>query len=191
MSALEPNVRPFLRVVRDRDGSPYPKASLFLRGMARAVDVAIAVVLFRVTGPAGIVVALLYVLFADGMLSGQSPGKKVFGVKVIHLPTRAAGRYRESVLRNAPFGLVMILFMMPDLGDIAFVAGATVIGGIEAFKVVRDALGMRLGDSWAQTQVVDGKVVAGQMSLSRDGRVLLESNEPPRASRNEKAQDGG
>jgi len=159
--------------------------------MARAVDVAIAVVLFRVTGPAGIVVALLYVLFADGMLSGQSPGKKVFGVKVIHLPTRAAGRYRESVLRNAPFGLVMILFMMPDLGDIAFVAGATVIGGIEAFKVVRDALGMRLGDSWAQTQVVDGKVVAGQMSLSRDGRVLLESNEPPRASRNEKAQDGG
>jgi uncharacterized RDD family membrane protein YckC len=154
--------RPGLRVVRDQEGSPYPKASLLLRGGARLVDILIAWVLFQSTGPAGIVIALLYLLFADGMIQGQSPGKKLFGVKVVYLPNRQGARHRDSVLRNAPFGLIIILSMMPELGFKAFVAGIVVIGGIEAVKCLRDPDGIRLGDIWAQTQVVDGKVVAGQ-----------------------------
>ena len=62
------------------------------------------------------VLALLYLLFADGMLQGQSPGKKLFGVRVVYLPTRQPARHRDSVLRNAPLGLVIILSMMPELG---------------------------------------------------------------------------
>ncbi|MHB8873437.1 MAG: RDD family protein [Myxococcaceae bacterium] len=154
--------RPWLRLVPELEGSPYPKASLFLRGGARAIDLAVALGLYRVTGPAGIVIALLYLLFADGMLQGQSVGKKIFGVKVIYLPTRTAARHRDSVLRNSPFGLVVVLGMMPELGFAAFLAGAILVGGLEAWKVWRDPLGMRLGDVWAETQVVDGKVVAGQ-----------------------------
>lgn len=178
-----------LHLVREAEGSPYPKASLLLRGMARLVDAAVALGLYRVTGPAGVVVALLYLLFADGLLQGQSVGKRIFGVKVIHLPTRAAARYRESVLRNSPFGLVMLLGMMPDLGEVVFLAGALVIGGVEAWKVLRDPLGLRLGDAWAQTQVIDGKVVAGQGvvraadAARSPGRVMLEGNGPPRASK--------
>lgn len=177
-----------LRVVGAEEGSPYPKASLALRFGARAIDLAVAFGLYRVTGPAGVVIALLYLLFADGMLQGQSVGKKILGVKVIHLPTRAPARYRESFLRNSPFGLVVLLGMMPDLGDKAFLAGAVVIGGVEAWKALREALGLRLGDVWAQTQVIDGKVVAGQGVLRTTdaarapGRVMLEGNEPPRAS---------
>lgn len=152
-----------LRVVGTDEGSPYPKASLLLRAGARAVDVAIAWALFQSTGPAGVVIALLYILFADGMLQGQSPGKKIFGVKVVYLPTRSGARHRDSVLRNAPFGLVVILSMMPDgLGFKAFVAGLVVIGVLEAVQCIRDPDGVRLGDAWAQTQVIDGKVAAGQ-----------------------------
>ncbi len=194
MSAPEPTARPFLRVVRDEEGSPYPKASLFLRTLARLLDLAVAAVLYRVTGPAGIVVALLYLLFADGMLHGQSFGKKICGVKVIYLPTRSAARYRDSVLRNAPFGLVLILGMMPDLGFVAFLAGVALIGAVESYKVLRDGLGMRFGDLWAQTQVIDGKVVAGQMmsATSRgEHRMLVEGNEPPRASKDENDRRGG
>lgn len=154
--------RPGLRVVGEEEGSPYPKASLLLRGGARLVDVLIAWTLYQSTGPAGIVIALLYLLFADGMIQGQSPGKKLFGVKVVYLPNRQSARNRDSVLRNAPFGLIIILSMMPELGFKAFVAGILVIGGIEAVKCWRDRDGLRLGDLWAQTQVVDGKVVAGQ-----------------------------
>ncbi len=155
-----------LRLVGADEGSPYPKASLLLRGGARLVDVLIAFALYRSTGPAGIVIALLYLLFADGMLQGQSPGKKLFGVKVVYLPTRQGARHRDSVLRNSPFGLVVILAMMPDLGLKAFIAGCLVIGGIEAFKCWKDPLGIRLGDLWASTQVTDGKVVAGQSALA-------------------------
>jgi uncharacterized RDD family membrane protein YckC len=152
-----------LRVVgSEEEGPKYPKASLLLRGGARLVDLVVAWVLYVSTGPAGIVVALLYLLFADGMLQGQSLGKKLFGVKVIYLPTGAGARHRDSVLRNAPFGLVIILSMMPELGFKAFVVGAVVIGSIEAVRCWRDPLGVRLGDAWAQTQVIDGKVPHGQ-----------------------------
>ena len=147
-----------LKLVDGHEGPRYPRASMWLRTGARLVDVAIAWSLYVSTGPAGVVIALLYVLFADGMLQGQSPGKKMFGVKVIYLPTRSAARHRDSVLRNAPFGLIIILSMMPELGLKAFLAGLVVIVGIEAIETLRDEDGARLGDAWAQTQVIDGKV---------------------------------
>ncbi len=179
--------RKSLRVVGEKEGSLYPKASLFLRGGARAIDLAIAWVLYVSTGPAGVVVALLYTLFADGMLQGQSLGKKLFGVKVVYLPTGQGARHRDSVLRNSPFGLVIILGMMPDLGLRAFIAGCAVVGTLELVKVIRDPLGLRLGDLWANTQVTDGKVVSGeglmapaQREASATGRAMLERPSPPR-----------
>ncbi|HZI08602.1 MAG TPA: RDD family protein [Archangium sp.] len=160
-----------LRVVHDGDeqlGSPYPKASLWMRLGARIVDVAVAWGLCVVCGAAGEVVALLFLLLADGMLQGQSVGKRIFGVKVMHLPTRSAARHRDSTLRNAPLALIVVLGMMPPpLGLVAGLAGLVVIGGVEALRVVKDPLGWRLGDTWAQTQVVDGKVVAGATVAAR------------------------
>ena len=160
-----------LRIVADDSAepdSPYPKASLLLRLGARLVDVGVAWGLYVVCGAAGAVVALLFLLLADGMIQGQSVGKRIFGVKVMHLPTRSAARHRDSTLRNAPLALIVLLGMMPaPLGAVAAVAGLFVIGGVEAWRVVRDPLGWRLGDSWAQTQVVDGKVVAGATVAAR------------------------
>lgn len=159
-----------LRLVRgEGDDSGYPKASLLFRAGARLVDAAIAWGLYQATGPAGVVIALLYILFADGLLQGQSPGKKIFGVKVVFVPTRSGARHRDSVLRNAPFGLVIILSMMPELGPKAFWAGLAVIGCIEALQCVRDEKGLRLGDVWAQTQVIDGKVEADKPQRSTTG----------------------
>ena len=160
-----------LRIVADdsaEPGSPYPKASLLLRLGARLVDVGVAWGLYVVCGAAGAVVALLFLLLADGMIQGQSVGKRIFGVKVMHLPTRSAARHRDSTLRNAPLALIVLLGMMPaPLGAVAAAAGLFVIGGVEAWRVVRDPLGWRLGDNWAQTQVVDGKVVAGATVAAR------------------------
>jgi len=151
-----------------RENSPYPKASSWLRLGARAVDAAVALGMYRLGGPAGGVLAILFLCVADAMFQGQSPGKRIFGVKAMHVPTRSAVRNRDSVLRNAPFALVVLLGMMPPpLGQGAFLAGVFVIGGAEALRVVRDPLGLRFGDAWAQTQVVDGKVVAGAMVADR------------------------
>ena len=65
-----------LRVVKEGEPSGYPKASLLLRAGARLVDVAIAWALYWATGPAGVVMALLYTLFADGMLQGRARGRR-------------------------------------------------------------------------------------------------------------------
>ncbi|MFT3709280.1 MAG: RDD family protein [Archangium sp.] len=151
-----------IRLVKEGEGSGYPKASLLLRAGARISDAAIAWAVYFALGPAGVVVALLYILFADGILQGQSIGKKLFGIKVVYVPTKSGARHRDSVLRNAPFGLIVILSMMPELGMRAFFAGLLVIGSIEALQCIRDKEGVRLGDIWAQTQVIDGKVQADQ-----------------------------
>jgi uncharacterized RDD family membrane protein YckC len=168
---VTPRAERALRLVHEGDvmaGSPYPKASLLLRVGARLVDVAVAWGLWVLCGAAGSVVALLFLLLADGMLQGQSVGKRIFGVKVMHLPTRSAARHRDSTLRNAPLALIILLGMMPEgLGLVAGAAGLLVIGGLEAWRVLKDPLGWRLGDMWAQTQVVDGKVVAGATVAAR------------------------
>jgi uncharacterized RDD family membrane protein YckC len=178
-----------LRIVSGDDGgSGYPKAALWLRAGARLTDCAIAWALWIASGPAGVVLALLYLLFADGMIQGQSPGKKLFGVRVVYLPTRQPARHRDSVLRNGPIGLVIILRMMPELGLKAFIAGTLVIGGIEAVRALRDKEGLRLGDLWAQTQVTDAKIALTQSELAqargeeaRAGARLKEQTQLPRS----------
>jgi len=161
---------PVLRLVQGkREESPYPKASLFLRAGARMVDLGVAWGLYVLCGAAGGVVALLFLLLADGMLQGQSVGKRIFGVKVMHVPTRSAARHRDSTLRNAPLGLVVLFGMMPaPLGAACFLAGLVAIGGAEVVRAVREPLGLRLGDEWGQTQVVDAKVVSGATVAERD-----------------------
>jgi len=142
--------------------SPYPRCSRVLRTLARAADVGLAYGLALAAGRAGLVVALLYLLLADGIFHGQSVGKRIFGVKAVFLPLRTGARFRDSTLRNAPLALVVVLRMMPEpLGLRAFLGGLAVIGGVEAWKCWRDPLGRRFGDVWAQTQVVDGRVVSG------------------------------
>ena len=148
--------------------SPYPRCSFLLRGMARLADVGIAYALALAAGRAGLVVALLYLLLADGVFHGQSVGKRIFGVKAVFLPMRTDARFRDSTLRNAPMALIVLLRMMPEpFGLRAGLAGLLVIGAVEAWKAVRDPLGRRFGDVWAQTQVVDGKVVSGSQALAR------------------------
>lgn len=172
-----PNVKTLAQIEAEKKfGSPYPRCTLWMRIGARLADLALAYGIYLAGGRAGAVLAILFILLADGIFEGQSIGKRIFGIKVVHLPTRSAGRKRDSTLRNAPLALPILLRMMPELGDVAFVAGALVIGGVETLRVIRDPLGLRFGDLWAQTQVVDGKVVAGTMAgvVSRSERTATE-----------------
>jgi hypothetical protein len=70
--------------------------------------------------------------------------------------------------------LVVLLRMMPEpLGLRAFLGGLVVIGGVEAWKSLQDPLGRRFGDVWAQTQVVDGKVVSGAVAEGEEASVAV------------------
>ncbi|HTP24248.1 MAG TPA: RDD family protein [Anaeromyxobacteraceae bacterium] len=147
-----------------RDGSPYPKADLTLRGLARLSDLVLAFAIANTVREAGPALAALYLLVADGM-QGQSVGKRIFGVRTMILPSspgergRPAG-YRESVLRNAPFALVGLFYGLTLVGwMLLFFLGIPIIA-FEAYMVASDRLGIRIGDIFADTQVVDGKVLS-------------------------------
>jgi len=142
-----------------REGSPYPKADLTLRGLARLVDFSVAFALAQVAHEAGLILAVIYLLLADGFMHGQSIGKRIFGIRTMVVPRRVPAGYRESLLRNAAFALLALFYMVP-LGWLLLVVAGLPIVGFETWMVVSDRLGVRIGDIFADTQVVDAKVVS-------------------------------
>jgi len=150
-----------------REGSPYPKADLTLRGLARLADFTVAFALAQTSPQVGPVLAAFYLLVADGLMSGQSIGKKVFGVRTVVVPRRAPAGYHESLLRNAPFALVAVFWAVPILWPVLFVAGVPIVA-FEAYMIYTDRLGIRIGDIFADTQVVDAKVMARDAEVARD-----------------------
>ncbi len=152
-----------------RPGSPYPKADLTLRGLARLADFTIAFGMATSAPGVGPLLAAGYLLVADGLMQGQSPGKKIFGVKAVVPATRAPVGFQESMLRNAPFAVVTVFWALPILWPAFFLVGLPVIG-YEAWQAWDEPLGRRLGDRIAENQVVDGKVVAGIPSAASGGQ---------------------
>jgi uncharacterized RDD family membrane protein YckC len=141
------------------EGSPYPKADLTLRGLARLADFALAFVIAQSAPQVGPILAAFYLLVADGLMSGQSVGKRIFGVRTVVIPRRTPAGYHESLLRNAPFALVAVFWAMPLLWPMLFLAGLPIVG-FEAYMIFTDRLGIRIGDVFADTQVVDAKVLS-------------------------------
>lgn len=142
-----------------KEGSPYPKADLTLRALARLVDFTVALGLAYALPSLGPIAAALYMLTADGFPNGQSPGKRLFGVRAMSVPRRAPALLMESVLRNSPFALVAVFGSAPLLWPALFVAGVPILL-FESYRVVTQPQGIRIGDLFADTQVVDGKVLA-------------------------------
>jgi hypothetical protein len=62
------------------------------------------------------------------------------------------------MLRNADFALVALFFVVP-LGWILLLLVGLPIIAFESWMVWTDRLGIRIGDIFADTQIIDGKVV--------------------------------
>jgi uncharacterized RDD family membrane protein YckC len=167
-----------------REGSPYPKADLSLRGLARLCDFTLALLLAQASPHVGPLLAALYLLVADGLMQGQSIGKKIFGVRTVVVPKRLPATYRESMLRNAPFALVAVFYAVPILWPVLFVAGVPIVA-FEAYMIYTDRLGVRIGDIFADTQVVDGKVLS-----KSDAPVELTPVTPPPGSSASATREG-
>ncbi len=131
------------------------KASLVKRLLAKAVDVlaAFGCALF-VPRILGVPVGLAYLLFADGVLRGQSLGKMVFGLEV----RRREGGFcdlKSSVWRNIPVALAFLLFFLYLPGIFLLVLVGAPLLAVEVWLIFVDAEGERLGDRVAATTVAD------------------------------------
>ena len=124
--------------------SPYAKADVAKRLSAVIVDgflVMSLLGLYRSSGSMLFVIAgAAYLLLRDA-LWGRSVGKLFCGLVVIHVESRLPCGTWGSVNRN-------LLLLLPG----ANIAAAF----LETATIVRDPQGQRLGDRFAQTQVVEG-----------------------------------
>ena len=144
-----------------RQGSPYPKAGLLARAVGRVADLTLSLALSSIPGKVGVLAGLLYLLVADSLWQGQSVGKKIAGLKVVHVPTRSPAELKQSMIRNAPFAFIFLFQAVPLLGWLLLLIVGLPLVLLEAYLVYTDSLGIRLGDIFADTQVIDAKVVVG------------------------------
>lgn len=151
---------------KQEQGSPYPKAELLPRLLARLFDLMVCGALIALMHRAGAAAASIYLLLGDALFRGQSLGKRMLGIRVVHVPTRKGAGARQSALRNFPLALLGVMAMGPVAHWRLMAAFSLAVLGYEAARVLLHPLGKRLGDELARTQVVDTKVVAGQPALT-------------------------
>jgi uncharacterized RDD family membrane protein YckC len=137
-TAEEPPPEPFHPVPTDW----MHRAASFL------IDAGIYLLLLYGSGPLGqhtlgFFLAVLYATFRDGLFGGQSIGKKIMGVRVVHMDGRPIS-YVDSSFRN-------VLFIIPLLVPLAV--------AVEAVAAFRNPERIRLGDRIAKTCVVQKAVV--------------------------------
>lgn len=131
------------------DAADYTKAPVGKRVLAVLIDTALVMLvwfIFRAVHLAfiGGLVTMAYSFLKDGIdfggLDNRSVGKKVMGLRVMNLATKARCTYVDSLLRQ-------ILFIIPLVN--------VVIAIIEFVLVLVDPKGIRLGDKIAKTMVIE------------------------------------
>jgi uncharacterized RDD family membrane protein YckC len=135
------------------------KTIVIQRIIAKFIDLMIVFTLGaifpRVVGP---LLGFAYSLLADGIhvaqLRGQSIGKRVMGLKVIHTDTREPSSYKDSMIRNAPVGIVTFFAIIPVWGWVFLVLIGVPLMLIEIYLMNKVEKEQRLGDVMADTRVV-------------------------------------
>ncbi len=125
------------------------------RYIAKTIDFLIAWAFALLLPPVGPLAGLLYLLIADGFNEGQSPGKKLIGLRVVNEEDSSRISFKESVLRNVPFGIVYLFFIVPILGWILFIILGLPILFFESYLICSATDGIRVGDILARTKVIE------------------------------------
>ena len=138
------------------------KVSVVNRVFAKMIDLAFVIVVVRILPyPVGPLIGFLYSLFADGMptkrLRGQSLGKRLLKLRVVHKVTRKPATLRESALRNAPVGVATFFAFIPVWGWLILILIGVPLMIMEIYLMLSVEGGHRLGDVMGDTEVVELK----------------------------------
>lgn len=126
----------------------------FNRLLAKVLDLLVVAALATFPGWVGDAAGLTYVLVADGLLEGQSLGKRVVGLRVLGESGQPC-TFLQSLQRNltVALGVVLMLQRVPYIWPLFWLVGALVLL-FEAFLAATDDEALRLGDRLAETQIV-------------------------------------
>lgn len=117
------------------------------RSLAFLIDMILFITLFYGLGAShqfwGIFLSMIYIVFRDGLFSGQSVGKKVMGIRVVHMDGRPIS-FVDSSFRN-------VLFLIPYLLPLTL--------PLETVALFRNPERIRLGDRIARTRVIRKEAV--------------------------------
>ncbi|MBI3359253.1 MAG: RDD family protein [Nitrospirae bacterium] len=138
---------------RTETAAVFPKANLLNRFIAKFVDFLVVALLYEIPFRISFLIGLVYLLIADGFVTG-SIGKRLIGLHIVTIENHGAIAFRESIIRNIPFGLAYLAYTTPFIGWL--IAGG--ITGFEFLLIIGNPNGMRLGDEMARTFVLEKKI---------------------------------
>ncbi len=130
------------------------KVARLSRLIAKAVDLFLVFCLSVLFFPLGLILGILYLSICDGLMEGQSVGKRFMGFAVKSLEDGSPCSYRQSVIRNLPLTIPLLLCVIPFWGWLlGFFLGLFLIG-LEVYLLYNLDSGHRLGDVMADTSVM-------------------------------------
>mgnify|MGYP006307749733 CR=1 FL=1 len=137
------------------------KAEVFPRILAFMIDGLIAWVPVFIPF-LGAIFGSLYLLFKDGLMyqitkkdewKNKSIGKKLMNIEIISLDEQVID-LSISAKRNLPLTIGNFIAIIPDIGRVIGPILALVLALVELIIFLTDEDGRRLGDKWANTQVI-------------------------------------
>lgn len=138
------------------------KVGLVNRVIAKVIDLLLVIAVAAILPyPLGPIAGFLYSILADGIpykgFSGQSVGKRLLRLRVMHRTYKRPANFRDSALRNTPVGVATFFAIIPIWGWLILALVGIPLMVMEVYLMATVETGHRLGDVMGDTEVVELK----------------------------------
>lgn len=138
--------------------SNYPKADATRRFLAVLIDNTLSTIISFLPIWGGIMAAG-YILFRDGFdwpfMRRRSFGKQIMKLTLVRTQPDTLPDLRTSISRNWMLAVPPLASMLPFIHPVWIFPIGAIIWLVEGLKVIQDPKGVRFGDLWAKTQVIE------------------------------------
>ena len=125
------------------------------RIIGKAIDLVIMMALASVLYPAGPLAAFIYISICDGLKDGRSIGKRIVRLCVVSKNSKRPADFRDSILRNITVAIPGLFLLIPLWGWLLWFAIGIPLLAIEVYLMRSLDSQARLGDTMADTQVLE------------------------------------
>lgn len=132
---------------------PLNRARWF-RLFAKLIDIGLVAMGAVTFYPMGLILGIIYLAISDSLYDGQSIGKRLMGFGVISLVDGSPCSAWQSLIRNLPFTVPLVLLIFPYWGWILSAIFAMPMAMMEIYYLFRENTPHRLGDIMADTTVI-------------------------------------